>query len=152
MIRPTGTRKANKTKQRRETPRPTVEEVSEVLAYLRLFENREEPYAVWEGGWIDKEKKQFAWPYPTYAPDVKEFFHLVASSQWQRPDYRNTRTRELVADIRKIADASLEEICLVLTVFVRQERFFDGHRELMLEHGVVQAALRRLAALFPEAS
>jgi hypothetical protein len=135
----------------REERPPTVEEVAELLAYLPHFENRKEPFAVWEGGWIDKEKKQFAWPYPTYADDVRAFFRLVSKPQWLRWEYRNKRTHELVADIEKIYSASLEEVCLVLTACSRPERFFDGHREIMLEHGVVQAALRRLAVLFPDA-
>ena len=132
-----------------ETRAPTLEEVAELVAFLPGFESRAEPFATWEGGPLDRERKILTMPYPDYASDVDAFFQLVPKPQWVCYDYVNDRTHDLVNDVEKIKSASLEEIKAILTWCWRGERFCDGHMESVLNAGIVQAALWRLAELFP---
>ena len=129
---------------------PTVEEVAELLSFLPGFEDRDEPYATWEGGSHDKESKTIALSYPRYATDVSSFFQVLSEPQWVQFDYMTDRTRELVSDIDKLKDASIDDVKAVLTWCSRGERFCDGLYESALKNGVIQAALRRLSSLFPE--
>ena len=131
---------------------PTAEDASYLLRFLPGFEDRDEPIATWEGGSYDETTRVITLAYPNYAADVIEFFHSLHQPPWLHFDYMSDRTRDLVADIEKMNTAMLEEIKAVLTWCARGERFCDGHWISVLEGGVVQAALHRLAALFPDAA
>jgi len=129
---------------------PTLKEVAGLIAFLPGFEDRDEPFARWEGGSHDEDSKTITLSYPRYAADVTKFFQVLSESQWVQFDYMTDRTRELVSDIDKLKDASIDDIKAVLTWCSRGERFCDGLHESVLKSGVIQAALRRLSSLFPE--
>ena len=132
---------------------PSRDEAERLVEFLPGFTEPNRSFVkTWNGG-VDTTAGPHQMPCPVYANDVIRFFGLIASSEWAVRDYLNDRTSELVADPDRLVSSSIEEVCDVLTLCWRGERFCDGHHESMLEAGVVQAALRRLqqlAARLPE--
>lgn len=84
---------------------------------------------------------------PVYPDDVEAFYRWAKDPVWMDTDYDPAEASRLIADDDYIAAASVAELRPLMTFCVRGERFHDGHWASMLEHGRVQAILRRLALL-----
>jgi hypothetical protein len=134
-----------------ETP-ITREHVDELLRYLPLLgtpDERLEPE--WQG--LDGQPKEdgvLTLPYPTYPPEVEEFFRLASQPCWCDYRYEPAAAGEMVPSDEAIASASLAQIKTLLTFCVRGERLCDGHWGTMVREGRVGAILRRLQQLRSE--
>jgi hypothetical protein len=126
---------------------PTQEEAETLVKFLPEFSVPGRAFVKrWHGG-HDEKGGVIEWSFPEYDDDVQRFFGIVATSSWAGRDSRNDRTEHLVSTPEQLIDASIEEVCDVLTYCWRGERFCDGHQGSMLDQGVVQAALGRLGQL-----
>ena len=85
--------------------------------------------------------------YPLYCKDVLAFYRLAGQPWWSDYGYEPRAAAQMLADMARIARATLDEIKTMLTYCVRGERFADGHWAAMLESGKVVAILRRLQVL-----
>jgi hypothetical protein len=127
----------------------TQSEVDALLAFLPGFEKSGRKFIERWGGGDEVEPGVIQWPYPDYCDYVRRFFHRFAEDGWQDPDYSSVDTDELAEHPERLKTASFKQVRAVLTWCCRGERFCDGHWGACLKSGLVQAALRRLAALRP---
>lgn len=115
----------------------TLEKVAALLAFLPGFEQPTRSFIrEWRGG------------YPVYDDDVTAFFSLVSEDCWLDYEYQPAVAGKLLDDDDAIAQADLDTLKTMLTYCVRGERFSDGLRATLLEHGRVQALLHRLQLLW----
>ncbi len=112
------------------------EKIDTLLGFLPLFE---EPDRTFQIGWKGMS--------PIYPDDVTAFYRWANDPIWMDYDYDPAVAGKLIEDDTHIANATISELCTLLTFCVRGERFFDGHWAKMLENGRVQAILKRLQIL-----
>jgi hypothetical protein len=118
-----------------------------LLRFLPAFNVPGRDFLVrWAGG-ERTEDGAITFPYPVYCDDVLAFFRLAGLPPWCDYAYNPRRAAAMLADDALIERATLAEIVTLLTYCVRGERFCDGHWEMLLKAGRVQAILCRLAAL-----
>jgi len=125
---------------------PTRRDVEELLAFLPIFDQEGfQPIIRWRGG---ASEGTCAWP--EYDPNVERFFLEVAEEYWCDHGYGPPDISQMIRDEGRVAQADLAEIKSMLTWCVRGERFCDGHWGGVIDEGLVQRVLRRLAKLAPE--
>jgi hypothetical protein len=127
--------------------RITNAKIDELLRFLEPFE---EPGRSFVRRWAGGERRDdgvMTIPYPVYAEDVLEFFHLAGQACWSDTQYDPSEAAQQLADDAFIQAATLDQVKTLLTYCVRGERFSDGHWEGVLKSGRVGAILRRLAVL-----
>lgn len=117
---------------------PTPAEIDALLRFLPLL------YP--DGVAIEAYTFRDNHPYPIYAKVVDEFYEHARQDCWLVIDYRATGDR-LVSEPGAIEQASLEQLCSLVTYYVRGERFCDGHWGSMIAKGYVKRLLLRLAQL-----
>jgi hypothetical protein len=125
----------------------TRERIDELLCFLPRFEV---PGRVWiegVGGGKETADGAVTMRYPVYGKDVLAFYRLAGQPWWSDYGYEPRAAAQMLADMARIARATLDEIKTMLTYCVRGERFADGHWAAMLESGKVVAILRRLQVL-----
>jgi hypothetical protein len=114
----------------------TPEKIDALLAFLPGFEKPNRSFIrEWRGG------------YPIYDDDVDAFFTLASEDCWLDYEYQPAVAGKLLVDDDAIAQADLDTLKTMFTYCVRGERFSDGFRATLLEHGRVQTLLRRLQLL-----
>ncbi len=121
-------------------------DIDELLRFLPLFEAPGREFATWP----EPEKDAngvYLYEGPEYAEDVQQFFRLASQPCWCQYGYEPGEAKRMLKDDHLITRANLDEIKTMLTYCVRGERFADGHWEVLLKAGKVQALLRRLAVL-----
>lgn len=125
----------------------TRAKIDELTNFLPAFEAPDRKFHErWNGG--DKnDDGVITMPYPTYPPDVEQFFRLVAQTCWLDTSYSPEQAGAMLNDDAVIAQASLDEIRTMLTYCWRGERFSDGFWGSVLERGRMQLILRRLLQL-----
>jgi hypothetical protein len=126
---------------------PDRAQVDELLAFLPALSDPGRRFVLDEVSPAAGSGSQLRIPHPTYADDVVAFFMLIGTEPWIDRHYRRLRPEDLVADPGRIPDAGYAEVRALLNHCSRGERFCDGYWLEALEEGIVQAALRRLAAL-----
>lgn len=125
------------------SPLPTHIDILSLTAYLpRLYAN--------DLTLIEWVTKQGQFPYPNYAPVVKEFFRLAGKPIWSDYNYDPSQVGALIQDAEHLRTCELAEIKTLLTYCVRGERFADGHWAAMIEDGTIRQILERLVVLEKE--
>jgi hypothetical protein len=76
-----------------------------------------------------------------------ELYLWFSQPWWIDYDYDPVVVVEMVSSRERIAQATLSEIKGMLTYCVRGERFCEGHYDSLVERGIVEAILQRLAEL-----
>ena len=121
-------------------PLPTRADILTLTAYLpRLYAD---DLTLIE--WVTKPGQ---FPYPKYAPVVKEFFRLAGQPVWCDYNYEPSKVGALIQDAEHLRTCGLAEIKTLLTYCVRGERFADGHWAAMIEDGTIRQILERLVVL-----
>lgn len=124
----------------------TGEDIDALLVFLPAFERPGRTFATWNE-MVKNANGSFSLPYPVYDEDVEEFFSLIGQRGWLDVGYKPEEAARMLADDGFIAQASLEQVKVMLTYCVRGKRFCDGHRESLLEGGQIVALLRRLEVI-----
>ena len=126
----------------------TQKQIDELLCFLPKFsEPGPELEPQWDGLDQDPKAGVFFLPYPTYPPEVEEFFERAGQPWWCDFKYNPAIAGEMVHSDEAIASASLAQIKTMLTFCVRGERFCDGLWGAMIREGRIGAILRRLQQL-----
>ncbi|MCB0046029.1 MAG: hypothetical protein H6642_14155 [Caldilineaceae bacterium] len=121
---------------------PSPARVDALLAYLDGFQQRDTPFARWQGG--RQEDGIYFRPAPVYAPDVIAFFHELNQPCWVDPDCNPRRAGGWLDHPRFIETAGYDRIRIMLTYCLRGEEQSAGHWERMLTSGKLIAVLERL--------
>lgn len=82
-----------------------------------------------------------------YDDVVSEFNDVLYKYDWVDSSCDWPGQQEMIMDDAAIAKASIQDIRVMLTVFARKERFFEGIQLTLLREGRVQAILERLQEL-----
>ena len=91
--------------------------------------------------------------YPRYHPEVDRFVELAYEDGWVRTDFRwvdwceTNEARTLRDDPEVLASATPDQLAKLITVVVRQERFYEGSLAGAFEDGLVLAIVRRARVL-----
>ena len=126
----------------------TRERIDELLRFLpTLGTPGPDTEPTWRGLDQTAGTDAFVMPYPSYPPEVVEFFELAGRPCWCDYEYEPDAAAELVHSDAAITSASLAQIKTMLTFCVRGERFCDGHWYAMIREGRIGAILRRLQQL-----
>lgn len=89
----------------------------------------------------------------SYAPIVEDFLELCTQDGWIKRGFnwsewiRTDEARVLLQDSGAIASATLDQISMILTALVRQERFCNGALHEVHRTGFLQRVLARVADL-----
>jgi hypothetical protein len=130
-----------------ETRLPNAQEIADLVAFLpRLYAEDFEPIKQWHGGVISPDGSM-SMPWPEYDPLVEEFTRAIASGGWLDTTYRPEEAYAMFAKEDFLKTASIPQIKIMLTYFVRGERFSDGHWGAMIKGGHIRRLLERLAEL-----
>lgn len=122
---------------------PKQEQIEKITSFLENFEDTQQIFMENKKdnrGLTQKNSYE-------YRKDVKEFFTLLQEREWDYLDYLSPEIREFIKNPDKIQFATLKQIKGILTYCLKGERYVEGHRNVMLKRGVVQAALKRLKNL-----
>lgn len=131
---------------------PTNAEINKLTAFLpRLYAADFSPIKEWKGG-ERIETGGITMPYPDYDRVTREFFRAASEPCWVDGRYLQRDAGEMLGDPERVANASLDEVRLMLTWCVRGERFCDGHWDRMIEAGHVRRLLERLVEIRQEGS
>ena len=114
----------------------TPDKIEGLLAFLPAFEV---PNRTFLEGWQGLA--------PVYPQDVSDFYQLASEGCWMDYAYEPAEAGRLIGNDDYITQANLQQLKTLITFCVRGERFSDGHWAAMLEHGRIQAILRRLQVL-----
>lgn len=118
-------------------PLPTAAQIDALLAFREALERPGRSFC----------RAAETGPWPIYEPDVAAFFGAAGQPCWSDYDYVPAEQWALLGQPQAIAAADLEGLRSMLTCCVRAERFGDGAWCSLLERGVIQALLARLADL-----
>ncbi len=125
---------------------PTSRDIDELAGFLpRLYARDFEPVKEWHGGRQPDGTNPF--PFPEYDRVVDEFFDTVYQGCWIMNDYRPERAPEMIDTRGFIEQADTIHIKEMLTFCAQGEKFCDGHRQAMIEQGVIRRLLERLEQL-----
>jgi len=137
--------------------KPTVEDMDALLRFLPIFQQEGySPVVDWRAGTgkevADPESEEgtvvvHQLGYPEYRDEVREFFDILADSPIVDRSYDPCTAGEMIDESGFIERANLDQVRQMLTFCFRGERFCDGHWEAMIEEGVLQRLLMRLAEL-----
>ena len=81
--------------------------------------------------------------YPVYPEPIKQFF-LHYLTRWQNTSYNPKESGER---IKQIESASLIDLCSILTLFMRSERFSDGAWIEILKSDNIERVIARAKTL-----
>jgi len=88
--------------------------------------------------------------YIRYPEGVEAFFRLIEEGPLVDYNYDPEQVAAWIEDPEQIKRATIHEVRAALTYCSRLERFCDGCWADLLNRGIVQALLRRLAELKPD--
>lgn len=125
---------------------PTQEQFDELLAFLPAFEMPGNSFGE-ERGLETQPEGIFTMPWLEYPPDVLKFFQVASQPCFLDVDYVRKNPGAWLETPDFIQAANLEQLITLLTFCNRIERFHDGAWRDMLERGIIQNILRRMAAL-----
>ena len=101
-------------------------------------------YALAEGA-LDKIKcDQGWWEYPE---EIHHFIDEIASSEWIDYEYNASRELAKFRDEQYMQNATEDEICSILTAFIRGERFCEGFIGNSFNKAYVKNTISRLAVI-----
>lgn len=124
----------------------TKEQINELLAFLPAFEVPGRSFGEERGSEL-KANGSITMPWVDYAPDVLKFFQVASQPCFLDVDYVRKNPVAWLETPDFIQAANLEQLITLLTFCNRIERFHDGAWRDMLERGIIQNILRRMAAL-----
>ena len=84
----------------------------------------------------------------TYPAEVWDFFKVVAEANWLDHQYQAGRDMKKLRNPAYLADASVEEICSMITAAWRGERFYEGLWKDIFCNGHLERVMLRLASIF----
>ena len=124
---------------------PRRKDIEELVAFLpRLYRDASGPVKRWEIGGPENPAP-LAFPWPEYDETVRRFVDRIVSQEcWMDHDYDPEVAQRLIADEAHIRTATISQIRVLLTYFVRGERFCEGWWGGMIRDGHVRRILERL--------
>jgi hypothetical protein len=125
----------------------TADQVDELLRFLPQLGNPDREFVAAGRGGERNPDGSVTVPFPSYLPEVQEFFRLAAQPWWQDHGYVPAAAAAMIQDDDLIRTATIDQVRTMLTLCVRGERFCDGYWEGVLKTGRITALLNRLAAL-----
>lgn len=125
---------------------PSQEQLDELLAFLPAFEVPGRSFGE-ERGLESQPDRTFTMPWMEYAPDVLKFFQVASQPCFLDVDYVRKNPGAWLETPEFIQSATFEQLITLLTFCNRIERFHDGAWRDLLERGMIQNILRRMAAL-----
>ena len=129
-------------------PLPSKENIKNLLKYLPVF--NEPGYSPGKPRYEKKGNSVTLWPY-CYNDAVRGFMNscykegFMYSYNWS--EYSG-KVKEIQSRKSPYDEASLFEMCKILTGHMRNERFCDGHVASVIENGMMQALLGRLEQIY----
>ena len=90
--------------------------------------------------------------YPVNHPQLDQFLATVMQPCWLTTHPDSDKALTLLQDDQRIASASQDDIRLILSGYLRGERFCDGFHALMISNGQIIKVLKRIAEIFPDNS
>ena len=129
-----------------------MEKISELAAFLPLLED---PGFKAGEMIIDNaaEEEIRQWPYVVYDPIVDSLLDAAYRNKWVLTGFdwptwaQSERAMQLRDEESAIEHATAEEVCQLLTVLIRQERFSDGSLLEAFNSGLMLRIVRRAKAL-----
>ena len=127
---------------------PRRKDIEELVAFLpKLYRDGLDPVRNWETG-RSGETVQTAFPWPTYDETVGRFVDRIVSQDcWMDSDYDPEEAGRLINDAAYVRTATVQQIRVLLTYFVRGERFCEGLWGAMIRQGHIRRILERLDEL-----
>jgi hypothetical protein len=125
---------------------PSAADIDAVLGFLPVLERADFQASRWtrEGSWI---------PRLVDAPEVRQLQQVLAERGFVVPfDWQSWRAEaeHYQSDPEALARAPLVDVCKLLTVHLRTDRFVGGHFASAVASGQIAALLRRLRAIRDE--
>jgi 8-oxo-dGTP pyrophosphatase MutT (NUDIX family) len=124
---------------------PTRAEADDLLAYRPGFERPDRTYTTWQSP--PEEGGVSVMPYPTYDPDVVDFYAAAGQDHWTDFSYRPVLAGAMMVHAPLVDSCDIDQLKTMLTYCVRGEKFCDGYWGVALGEGKIQALLSRLATL-----
>lgn len=121
----------------------TPARIDELLAFQKVFANRDYRPVVRESGAVDLDEDTFAVRPTQVTQEVENFFAVISQPWWQAGGYGNDR--EILENPKRLAVATLEEVRSALLFCQRGQHFNDGFWDEVFERHWPQALLARLA-------
>lgn len=125
---------------------PTQEQLDELLAFLPALEVPDRSFSE-DRGLEPQPDGSPTFPWVDYAPDVVAFFRCASQPWFADVAYPTKNPGAWLKNPDFIQTASMEQLITLLTYCNRGERFNAGHWRYVLENGIIQRILRRMAAL-----
>ena len=129
-----------------------MEKISELAAFLPLFERPD-----FKAGHLVIDNAAGAnfrqWPYADYDPKVDSFIEAAYRNNWVLTGFdwptwgQSERAIQLRDEESAIEHASADELCYLLTVLIRQDRFVEGSLLKAFDSGLMLRIVRRAKVL-----
>lgn len=127
-------------------PAPSAADIDAALAFLPVLERADFQASRWtrEGSWV---------PRLVDAPEVRQLQQVLARPgfvvAFDPPAWR-AEAEHYQRDPEALARAPLVDVCRLITMHLRTDRFVGGHFASVVASGQVAALLRRLRAIRDE--
>lgn len=125
---------------------PTSEDIAQLVDFLPLLDKTAEVYQTVKQQVSSDEPLSLVAGEPSYTPGISSFIRLASAECWYDAEYLEHMSDELKT-VSGVKNASLMEICTVLTWLARGERFCEGTWGDAIQAGLVAAILLRLSEL-----
>ena len=129
-----------------------MEKISELTAFLPLLED-----PGFKAGEMIIDNAAGAeirqWPYVVYGPVVESFIEAAYQNNWVLTGFdwhtwgQSERAIQLRDEESALEHASADELCYLLTVLIRQDRFIEGSLLKTFDSGLMLRIVRRARAL-----
>jgi len=132
-------------------PDPLVVRLERLAGFIAILESPD--FVAAEYARVEPEAGMWTMSYPRYHPEVDRFVELAYEDGWVRTDFRwvdwceTNEARTLRDDPEALASATPDQLAKLITVVVRQERFYEGSLAGAFEDGLVLAIVRRARVL-----
>jgi hypothetical protein len=138
--------------------RPSLtERLGQLAAFLPIFEDSGFSFGLWIGG---KPMPHGQLHMPTFVPSdpAEAFVRMAHDMGWVLPDLdwkswkSGAEARELLNNPETLARATPEQLAMLLTILIRQDRFVEDSLAQAFDSGFLVDILRRADALLREIS
>lgn len=127
---------------------PTLEAIDALLRFLPVFEQK--GFVASKPCTFEMKGKNMVLFDEEQTPDVRDFIHAAYEGGFVFPypwvEWQDQAER-YVLNPQTMAEASLKDVCKLLTCHMRKERFCSGHLSSMFACGHIVEVLRRLQTL-----
>lgn len=121
---------------------PSPEQIDQLTSFLPAFEMHGREFGHWDISDPNSEVMHF--PYAIYDEDVDQFFKLASQPCFADLHYTEKSPGEWIKSAGFYKNATLDQLCSLLTWWVRGERFSEGLWFTALKDGHIQNLLRRM--------